>query len=550
MTTRKKIVSLSLLILLCVAAAPLYAQTYSDRYDFVSCITGCKPFNYGTLIQGNDGYLYGTAYYGGANGLGAIFKVSTDGTTYVDLHDFDLFTASSSGGFPTAGLTLVHTSTDGDFYYGTTTDTGESGAGSLFSYNTTSATFTVLHLFSTTEGTPLVAPVLAPDGNLYGVTGNGTTYRVTLPSGTYKALPYHAPGGSTGPFILASDGNLYDTTSYGAGFGAIFRMNTAGGITAMYNFTGDAEGPLVQGSDGALYGVTSSGGANNTGEIFRLEFLTLPHKFSVLYSFTALSGLTNSDGANPFAGLLEEGGYLYGSTTAGGASGYGTLFKISPSGGPLTKLYDFSGAGGTVPGEYPTTTLMEATDGCYYGATTGGVDIPFNDSGNIYRLCPNPEIYNVRVAGPFPVPPGAAVEIIGNDLEGAVEVTFGGVEAEFEPGSDTYLTAQVPSAAVDGPVVVTLATGLQVDSQTPERILPIITNLDPSSGPVGMQVAIAGGGFAGATKVLFGGVKATVFTVTSTTLIRATVPTGAKTGKIKVTTPNGTATSKETFTVN
>jgi uncharacterized protein (TIGR03437 family) len=66
---------------------------------------------------------------------------------------------------------------------------------------------------------------------------------------------------------------------------------------------------------------------------------------------------------------------------------------------------------------------------------------------------------------------------------------------------------------------------------------------------VGTQVTITGTSFTGATKVTFGGVKATMFSVDSNTQITATVPTGAKTGKIQVTTPGGTATSSGVFTV-
>jgi hypothetical protein len=107
----------------------------------------------------------------------------------------------------------------------------------------------------------------------------------------------------------------------------------------------------------------------------------------------------------------------------------------------------------------------------------------------------------------------------------------------------------VPSAAVDGLIVATLASGQQIQTQLAVHILPNITNLDPTSGPVGAQVGIVGGGFVGAKKVNFGGVKATSYTVVTPSLIRAIVPTGAKTGKVTVTTLNGTATSKQTFTV-
>ncbi|MGA9474488.1 MAG: IPT/TIG domain-containing protein [Terriglobales bacterium] len=71
-----------------------------------------------------------------------------------------------------------------------------------------------------------------------------------------------------------------------------------------------------------------------------------------------------------------------------------------------------------------------------------------------------------------------------------------------------------------------------------------------SAWPVGTQVGIVGGGFAGATEVTFGGVKAKTFTVVTPSLIQAIVPKRAKTGVVTVTTPNGTAISTQTFTVN
>jgi uncharacterized protein (TIGR03437 family) len=66
---------------------------------------------------------------------------------------------------------------------------------------------------------------------------------------------------------------------------------------------------------------------------------------------------------------------------------------------------------------------------------------------------------------------------------------------------------------------------------------------------VGTQVTISGNSFNGATKVTFGGVKATVFSVDNDAQITATVPTGAVTGKIQVTTQDGTASSSTDFTV-
>jgi hypothetical protein len=142
------------------------------------------------------------------------------------------------------------------------------------------------------------------------------------------------------------------------------------------------------------------------------------------------------------------------------------------------------------------------------------------------------------------------VEILGQNLTGAINVQFGSVQARFQPGSDTYLTAEVPSAAIDSLITVTLATGEQVQSQQVVHILPKIGNLDPSNGPAGTQVNIVGGGFARTSKVTFGGVAATTFRVVSPSAIQATVPQGAMTGVVTVTTPNGRTASKQSFTVN
>jgi IPT/TIG domain-containing protein len=78
---------------------------------------------------------------------------------------------------------------------------------------------------------------------------------------------------------------------------------------------------------------------------------------------------------------------------------------------------------------------------------------------------------------------------------------------------------------------------------------PVVASFNPTSGPVGTNVAITGTGFTGATSVAFNSTNATTFTVDSDTSIHATVPGGATTGLISVTTPNGTGQSATNFTV-
>jgi uncharacterized repeat protein (TIGR03803 family) len=546
-TDRRKIgrrslhLALACALLVGLASAPVYAQAYQDLYDF-DCPTGCYPL--GTLIRGTDGFLYGTALMGGTNNLGTIFKVNSDGTGYSALWNFD-----STTGAPSGGLTLQ--STDLNFYG--TTGGGPSGHGTLFRFNTTTDTLSILHTFSSTDGTPAGPPIEGKDNNLYGLgmigANPGTAYKFTVATATFQLLPKPTPSFPSGPLILASDGYFYGATAFGGkpDAGTVFRMTAAGAIKIVYPFSGGSDGsspnaPLAQGKDGNLYGTTYSGGGG-VGTAFKVT-LPPPYVESVLYSFDGTSG----GATNPDAGVLAASdGNFYGSTLHGGINGLGSLFELS--GGSYFQLDDFSGTTGAIAGASPQSALMENTDGLLYGVTPAGGTNGSGD-GVFFRLTPPNPLSHITVCCNWWVILDQPVTILGQGLTGVINVQFGSVQAQFRQGSNTFLTAQVPSAAIDAPVTVTLATGLQLQSAQSVHILPKITNLDPTSGAVGSQVGIVGGGFAGATKVTFGGVAATSFTVTTPGLIQATVPAGAKTGKVGVVTPNGSADSKQTFTVN
>jgi len=99
------------------------------------------------------------------------------------------------------------------------------------------------------------------------------------------------------------------------------------------------------------------------------------------------------------------------------------------------------------------------------------------------------------------------------------------------------------------------AVGYDGDAQTNLRpiysamvIVPTITGVSPTSGPVGTLVTIKGSDLDGATKVTVNGVSATA-TKDTATKVKITVPVGATTGKIKVFTPLGKATTATAFTV-
>ena len=537
------------LLMALAVTARLHAQTFIDWYDFNCDTGGCSPVQLIGLTQGGDGNLYGmdAVAQGQAN---IIMLTPVGGYT-------DLLTVENNPTVIREGLTLA---SDGNFY-GVTCGGGTFGHGSVFRF-TPPNSLTVLYSFngSTDAVCPQTALTQGKDGNLYGVVcaplpdacdGVSIVYRVTLPAGTYQKVTSFPV---TSSFLLASDGNLYAKARGGRpGFGRIIRMSTSGAIKVIYFFSGnDGEfdaSPITQGSDGYLYGVAQLG-ANGAGEIFKT---TLSGTLTVLHSFDAVSPnppFTNNDGAFGvfFQGglLAASDGYFYGAAPDGGANGFGTIFRISSS-GSFSKLFDFDNVSGPIPGNFPRTTLMQHTSGPLYGLAEGGGS--FFD-GVFYSLV-FPNINQIiKVAGPIFVKPGVPVQVLGNNMTHVIGVNFGGAPAQFDVGSDTYLIAQVPNDAIDGLVTATYDTGLQVQTVSAMHILPVITNLDPSSGPVGTQVGIVGGGLTRASKVAFGGVKATNFTVVNPTLIQAIVPTGAKTGKVKVTTPNGTATSPRKFTVN
>ncbi|MGD0134516.1 MAG: choice-of-anchor tandem repeat GloVer-containing protein, partial [Bryobacteraceae bacterium] len=106
-------------------------------------------------------------------------------------------------------------------------------------------------------------------------------------------------------------------------------------FTSLFSFDGaDGQSPsaeLVQATNGDLYGTTTTGGANGGGTIFKIA---PGGTLTTLYNFCSQTNCT--DGQSPYAGLVQAtNGYLYGTTTAGGANGDGTIFQMNP-GGTLT----------------------------------------------------------------------------------------------------------------------------------------------------------------------------------------------------------------------
>ncbi|HEX3793996.1 MAG TPA: IPT/TIG domain-containing protein [Acidimicrobiales bacterium] len=149
-----------------------------------------------------------------------------------------------------------------------------------------------------------------------------------------------------------------------------------------------------------------------------------------------------------------------------------------------------------------------------------------------------------------PLTGGTVVTIAGSNFGGTTSVLFGTVAAtSFTVVSATQIAAVSPAqAATTHNVFVTTPAGtsaaVPADSFTYVVATPAVTGINPNSGPIagGTTVTIIGTSFTGATKVLFGTVAATSFTVVSATQIAAVSPAqAATTHNVFVTTPSGTS---------
>jgi len=328
---------------LCATTAiALPAQTFTTLFTF-DYTDGQNP--QAALVQGTDGNLYGTTMWGGANGDGTLFRITPG--TLTTLHSF--------AGYPVDG------------------------------------------------STPLAGLVQAINGDLYGTTehggancadkyGCGTVFEIT-PSGTLTTLYSFAGSPTDGALpsatlVQAANGDFYGTTEYGgahkncntAGCGTIFKITPSGRQTTLYSFCAQSGCPdgalpyagLVQATSGDFYGTTPNGGFGadyGYGTIFEI---TPGGTLTTLYRFCSQSSCP--DGANPVGGLVQAtNGYLYGTTAWGGAYGYGTVFKITPS-GILTTLYSFCSQGSIycTDGANPFAGLVQANDGNLYGVTNNG----------------------------------------------------------------------------------------------------------------------------------------------------------------------------------
>jgi uncharacterized repeat protein (TIGR03803 family) len=534
------------IFLFCAAAAiAAPAQTFTNLLSFDGS-DGIGP-HYGHLVQGIDGDFYGMTDDGGSGGCGTVFKITPQGA----LTTLFNFQSDDNGCNPDGGLMLA---TGGDIY-GSTTNAGSSGGGTIFRVSP-SGTLTTIHEFNYTDGgntnSALAEGVY---GIFYGTTvngghaisccdGGGVIFKMTS-AGVYTVLHFFdftdGWDPKDAPLTQATDGSFYGVTAGGGdsacshGCGTVFKIGPQGAFTVLHNFNGtdgySLVGGVVQATDGNLYGTTSAGGTHGEGTVFKLA---PSGALTTLYSFSG------TDGAQPWGRLVQAtDGNFYGTTYGGGANGDGTVFEMTPA-GKLTTLHNFDGTDGAEI----NSGLSQATNGTFYGITAGG---GASGDGTIFSLSVGlgPFVSFIRNSGKVGL---KTVEILGQGFTGTTDVSFNGTHATFTVVSDTYLTATVPAGATTGKINVTTPSGTLTSNQN-FRVTPQIFSFSPTSGPPGTKVTITGESFTQTAAVTLAYKYPLTYTVNSDTQITATIPTSATTGEISVRGPGGVAHTTAKFTV-
>ena len=345
-----------------LTADSVMAQTFTVLRRFVvsDLTNGGGYYPRGKLAANASGnILYGTLNRGGSGYYGTVFAINTDGTGFTNLHNFVTYT---NGTQPMGGVIL-----SGDTLYGTAWVGGGAGNGAVFKVNTDGTGYTNLHKFTATGG----------------------------PAST------NSDGARSRAGLILSGNRLYGTAEYGGsgGRGTVFALNTDGtSFTTVHSFTAGYELPLggVTNNDGifpngglassgnTLYGTALAGGAFGRGTVFKVN--TDGSGFTTLHSFTKgvyhpvlNPSSTNSDGANPVAGLVLSGSTLYGTTENGGGFGQGVVFKVDTNGTGFTTLHNFFY---NTDGYYANAGLV-LSGNTLYGAALGGGR---NGNGTLFAL--------------------------------------------------------------------------------------------------------------------------------------------------------------------
>lgn len=315
--------------------------SYSIDHKFTGATSdGSDPRHDAMTLDGT--VLYGTTLIGGKHNTGTIFSINDDGSPYTELHSFDKGAANNHGDMPHSCFAL----SSSGVLFGMTSQGGANGGakgfGTIFSFDPATSTYTLLHSFGGKNGgsDPRGQPIFDPTGTiLYGMTRDGGSENVGI------------------VFSFDLSGKKFTTLHQ-------FICPNKVTPTCVSNQDGASpdHGDLVQ-SGTKLFGMTTEGGHKGMGLIFSYDLKS--KTFADLHNF----GSSATDGVNPLGSLLLIGSTLYGTTSAGGSAGLGTVFQINTDGTGYAHVHDFKG--GNSDGANPADNVI-VVNNILYGMTEAG----------------------------------------------------------------------------------------------------------------------------------------------------------------------------------
>lgn len=315
----------------------------------------------GSLVVDN-GNLYGTTQSGGLDDAGTVFEVAAGSNAITTLVTFN----GTNGSEPTAGLTEdSNGNLFGTTYYGGANGGIVGGYGTVFEVSAGTNTLTTLASFNGDNGAnPHGGVIIDSKGNLYGTAANsganqdGTVFTVAAGSNTISTVAsFNGYDGKTpyGSLVADAQGDIYGTTVYGglgyqatfpnaSGFGTVFEIPTgSNGIENLASFAslglsgasvrggGYPQASLLIDADGNIFGTASGlnvdGGSDpvSNGALFELA--------AGNGVVTTLATFDDNTGVWPAGDLLADvNGNLYGTTQYTGPGGAGTVFELSETG--------------------------------------------------------------------------------------------------------------------------------------------------------------------------------------------------------------------------
>ncbi|MDB6149250.1 MAG: 3-carboxymuconate cyclase, partial [Chthoniobacter sp.] len=446
----------------------------------------------GEVVSDGAGFFWGTSEEGGADRSGTVFKVDAITGNSIAMAEFTGNGSTTRGASPNAELV-----SDGlGSFWGTTQAGGAADKGTVFKIDRASGVLTTVVEFggegTSTRGARPAAGLISDGAGFFwgtteegGNTASGTLFKVEASSGALTTVVDFSGNGPTNKgaaprarLVLDGNGSLWGTTFGGgaANAGTVFAVNAnTGAMMTVVEFTSNGAsnrgaGPaagLTRDGAGLFWGTTSAGGAGNFGTVFKLNASTGALTTVIEFSH---NGSTNR-GAKPLSSLVGDGlGFFWGTTNAGVTFQRGTVFKVNANTGELTTVVEFTGSGsqersGNNPGR---GSLLLHTDGNLYGTTSAGGP---EGAGTLFRLRPDFT----------PVAPAVETLLAENTRTTAglhASVSAGGAATTVEFFLNNQLVGTVPAGSGSAPTGIDLSvTGL-----SPHTVYTVTTRATNSAG--------------------------------------------------------------------